>query len=65
MFNNKIKLYLFAILLFLMSYLLASQVILSAKTSECNYLKLIFYFVAIVLLILQIIHLSKIENKPK
>jgi len=66
--SNKQKLYLYVALLFVLTFTLTSNLITSFKTNEFNYINIILKVIMVIFAIMQIVHLSKIENdknKPK
>lgn len=54
--------YIYVIVLFVLTYLLAARVILGIKTQEFDYLKIAINFILLIYVLIKIIKLGKIEN---
>jgi len=63
--NSKTTLYLYVVLLFVLTFLLASRLIKGFKTHEFDYLKLIANAGILIYVIFQVIKLGKIENDKR
>lgn len=63
--NTKTLIYLYAIALFLITDLLATEIIHAIKTGEFDYLNLLIYIVLDVFFIVKIIQLGKFSNSEK
>ena len=61
-FTNQTKIYLHVGLLLLFIFLFANQLFTSIKTNNYNYLRYTLRVAAILVVVFQIIKLSKIEN---
>jgi hypothetical protein len=60
--NNKTLVYIYVIVLFILTYLLASRVIAGFKTHQFDYLRLSVNLVLLIYIIIKVIKLGKIEN---
>lgn len=60
--NNKTILYIYVVLLFVLTFLLTSRVIKSIKTHEFDYLKITINIGLIVYIAIKTVKLGKIEN---
>jgi hypothetical protein len=60
--NNKTLVYIYVIVLFILTYLLASRVILGIKTQQFDYLRLSVNLALLIYIIIKVIKLGKIEN---
>lgn len=60
--NNKTILYIYVVLLFVLTFLLTSRVIKSIKTHEFDYLKIAINIGLIVYIAIKTVKLGKIEN---
>ncbi len=60
--NNKNIIYVYIAALFVLTYLLASRLIISFKTNEYDYLKIAANLGLLIYLIIKVIKLGKIEN---
>ncbi len=63
--SNKQKLYLYAVLLFIMAFTLTTSLISSIKTNTFDYFRLITKAILLIFCIVQIVHHAKIENADK
>jgi hypothetical protein len=64
-FTNQTKIYLHVALLLLFTFLFANQLLTSIKTNNYNYLRLTLRFAAILVVVFQIIKLSKFQKINK
>lgn len=60
--GTKVKLYVYVVFLFILTFLLASRVIKGIKTQQFDYLKLAVNTLILGYVIFQVIKLGKIEN---
>jgi hypothetical protein len=60
--NNKTLVYIYVVVLFILTYLLASRVILGIKTQQFDYLRLSVNLALLIYIIIKVIKLGKIEN---
>jgi len=60
--NNKVLLYIYVALLFVLAYLLASRVFKEMKTQEFDYLKITVNTIILIYVAFQVNRLGKIEN---
>lgn len=60
--NSKTILYIYIVVLFILTFLFTSRLITSFKTQEFDYLRLSINFVLLLYIIFKIVKLGKIEN---
>ena len=60
--NNKTLVYIYVVVLFILTYLLASRVIVGIKTQQFDYLRLSVNLALLIYIIIKVIKLGKIEN---
>jgi hypothetical protein len=60
--NNTTLIYIYAVVLFVLTYLLAARLITSFKTNEFDYLRIGLNVVLLIYLIIKVVKLGKIEN---
>lgn len=60
--NNKTLVYIYVVVLFILTYLLASRVIAGFKTQQFDYLRLSVNLVLLIYIMIKVIKLGKIEN---
>ena len=60
--NNKTLVYVYVVALFILTYLLASRIIVGIKTQEFDYIRLSVNFVLLIYIIIKVVKLGKIEN---
>lgn len=63
--DNKALVYIYVIVLFILTYLLASRVINSLKTQEFDYLKIGVNLALLLYIVIKVVKLGKIENDKK
>ncbi len=60
--NNKTLVYIYVVVLFLLTYLFATRLITSLKTQEFDYIRLGINAVLLIYIIIKVVKLGKIEN---
>ena len=60
--NNTTLIYIYAVVLFVLTYLLAARLITSFKTNEFDYLRIGLNVVLLIYLIIKVVKLGKTEN---
>lgn len=60
--NNKTLVYIYVVVLFLLTYLFASRLITSLKTGAFDYIRLGINAVLLIYIIIKVVKLGKIEN---
>jgi hypothetical protein len=61
--NNTTLIYVYAVVLFVLTYLLAARLITSFKTNEFDYLRIGVNVVLLIYIVIKVVKLGKIENK--
>lgn len=63
--NNTTLIYIYAVVLFVLTYLLAARLITSFKTNEFDYLRIGVNIVLLIYIVIKVVKLGKIENTKK
>lgn len=63
--NNTTLIYVYAVVLFALTYLLASRLITSFKTKEFDYLRIGVNVALLIYIVIKVIKLGKVQNEKK
>lgn len=63
--NNTTLIYVYAVVLFALTYLLASRLITGFKTNEFDYLKIGVNVALLVYIVIKVIKLGKVQNEKE
>ena len=63
--TNTTLIYVYAVVLFALTYLLAARLITSFKTNEFDYLRIAINALLLIYIVIKVVKLGKVENKNK
>lgn len=63
--NNTTLIYVYAVVLFVLTYLLAARLITSFKTNEFDYLRIGVNVVLLIYIVIKVVKLGKTENSKQ